>query len=158
MKLARSLALAAIVALGAATPLVAADSFNVATLAELSGAGATVGTNWKNGVDLAIEEINAKGGILGKKIVSTYADTQTNPGVARAALQKALDEEPIAILGPIYSGSVKVMIPLSAEAEVPQIVGGEAADLTRSARSISSAPPSARTCRCPSSPTICATR
>ncbi len=157
MKLARSLALAAAVALGTATPLLAADGFNVATLAELSGAGATVGTNWKNGVDLAIEEVNAKGGILGK-IVSTYADTQTNPGVARAALQKALDEEPIAILGPIYSGSVKVMIPLSAEAEVPQIVGGEAADLTTLGSKYFFRTSFGRTSRCPRSPTICATR
>jgi branched-chain amino acid transport system substrate-binding protein len=124
-----SLAFAAAISLAAITPSLAQDA-KIATLAELSGAGATVGTNWKNGVDLAIGEINAAGGILGKKIVSTYADTQTNPGVARAAMQKALDDEPLAILGPIYSGSVKVMIPLSAEAEIPQIMGGEAADLT----------------------------
>ena len=35
----------------------------LANVAELSGGGATVGTNWKNGIDLAIEEINAKGGV-----------------------------------------------------------------------------------------------
>jgi branched-chain amino acid transport system substrate-binding protein len=129
MKLAISLAAAAMLGLGAVGSALAQDA-KIATIAEFSGAGATVGTNWRNGVDLALEEVNAAGGILGKKITSTYADTQTNPGVARAAMQKALDDEPLAILGPIYSGSVKVMIPLSAEAEVPQIMGGEAADLT----------------------------
>ena len=35
---------------------------------ELSGAGAVSGTNFRDGMILAIEEINAKGGILGKKI------------------------------------------------------------------------------------------
>ena len=40
----------------------------LADVAELSGGGATVGTNWKNGIDLAVEEINAKGGVLGKKL------------------------------------------------------------------------------------------
>ena len=102
----------------------------LADVAELSGGGATVGTNWKNGIDLAIEEINAKGGILGHKLEVTHADSQSNPGVARAQVQKALDAEPYVLLGPGYSGSVKVTAPLAAEAGVPEIMGGEAAELT----------------------------
>jgi branched-chain amino acid transport system substrate-binding protein len=104
---------------------------NLADVAELSGSGATVGTNWKNGIDLAVEEINAKGGILGAKIVVTHADSQSNAGVAKAQVQKALDNEPYALLGPGYSGSVKVTEPLAAEAGVAEIMGGEAAELTR---------------------------
>mgnify|MGYP002776839981 CR=1 FL=1 len=84
----------------------------VANVAELSGGGATVGNNWKNGIDLAVEEINAKGGILGRKIEVSHADSQSNPGVARAQVQKALDAEPYVLLGPGYSGSVKVTAPL----------------------------------------------
>src|SRR6266851_3087007 len=87
----------------------------LANVAELSGGGATVGTNWKNGIDLAIEEINAKGGVLGRKLEVTHADSQSNPGVARAQVQKALDGEPYVLLGPGYSGSVKVTAPLAAE-------------------------------------------
>jgi branched-chain amino acid transport system substrate-binding protein len=104
----------------------------LADVAELSGGGATVGTNWKNGIDLAIEEINAKGGILGRKLEVTHADSQSNPGVARAQVQKALDGEPYVLLGPGYSGSVKVTAPLAAEAGITQIMGGEAAELTQS--------------------------
>ena len=103
----------------------------LADVAELSGGGATVGTNWKNGIDLAVEEINAKGGILGHKLEVTHADSQSNPGVARAQVQKALDSEPYALLGPGYSGSVKVTAPLAAEAGITQIMGGEAAELTQ---------------------------
>jgi len=103
----------------------------LADVAELSGGGATVGTNWKNGIDLAIEEINAKGGILGRKLEVTHADSQSNPGVARAQVQKALDNEPYVLLGPGYSGSVKVTAPLAAEAGITQIMGGEAAELTQ---------------------------
>jgi branched-chain amino acid transport system substrate-binding protein len=51
----------------------------LANVAELSGGGATVGTNWKNGIDLAIEEINSKGGVLGRKLEVTHADSQSNP-------------------------------------------------------------------------------
>jgi branched-chain amino acid transport system substrate-binding protein len=129
MKLAISFALAAAMGLGV-LPASAQDKLHIPNIIELSGAGATVGTNWKNGADLAIAEINEKGGILGKKIESTYVDTQSNPGVARAAIQKALDDKPVVVFGPIYSGSVKVTMQLTAEAEVPQIIGGEAAELT----------------------------
>lgn len=108
-----------------------AQTIKLADVAELSGGGATVGTNWKNGIDLAIEEINAKGGILGRKIEVTHADSQSNPGIARAQVQKALDAEPYVLLGPGYSGSVKVTSPLAAEAGIAQIMGGEAAELTQ---------------------------
>ena len=70
------------------------QAIKIADVAELSGGGATVGNNWKNGIDLAVEEVNAKGGILGRKLEVTHADSQSNPGVARAQVQKALDAEP----------------------------------------------------------------
>ncbi len=108
-----------------------AQDIQIADVAELSGGGATVGTNWKNGIDLAVEEVNAAGGILGHKIVVTHADSQSNPGVARAQVQKALDSNPYVLLGPGYSGSVKVTAPLAEEAGVTQIMGGEAAELTQ---------------------------
>ncbi len=38
----------------------------IPNIIELSGAGATVGNNWKNGSSLAVDEINAAGGILGR--------------------------------------------------------------------------------------------
>ena len=50
---------------------------------ELSGGGAWAGTNFKNGVELAVMEINAAGGIFGRKIQTTTSDTQRNPGVAK---------------------------------------------------------------------------
>jgi len=125
----RALVLAGMVATGAlaqsGTPIRLAD------VAELSGSGATVGTNWKNGIDLAVAEINARGGILGHPIEVTHADSQSNPGVARAQVQKALDGEPYALLGPGYSGSVKVTAALAAEAGITEIMGGEAAELTQ---------------------------
>jgi branched-chain amino acid transport system substrate-binding protein len=89
------------------------------------------GTNFRDGAVLAIDEINARGGILGRKIVAPQSDTQSNPGISRAQVQKALDTNPYVILGPIYSGSVKVNMILAQQAEVPQITGAEAADITQ---------------------------
>jgi branched-chain amino acid transport system substrate-binding protein len=122
--------LAAVAAIGLSGFAVQAQPIKLADVAELSGPGATVGTNWKNGIDLAVAEINAKGGILGRKVEVTHADSQSNPGIARAQVQKALDDKPYALLGPGYSGSVKVTAPMAQEAGIAQIMGGEAAELT----------------------------
>jgi branched-chain amino acid transport system substrate-binding protein len=102
----------------------------VPDVVELSGPGAVSGTNWRDGVALAIDEINASGGILGRKIETEHLDTQSNPGISRAQVQKVLDKDPYVVLGPIYSGSVKVNMALTQQAEIPQIVGAEAADIT----------------------------
>jgi len=127
----RILLAGAMLAATCAATVAQAQTIKLANVAELSGGGATVGTNWKNGIDLAIEEINGKGGVLGRKLEVSHADSQSNPGVARAQVQKALDGEPYVLLGPGYSGSVKVTAPLAAEAGITQIMGGEAAELTR---------------------------
>jgi branched-chain amino acid transport system substrate-binding protein len=109
----------------------AAQDVKFANIGELSGAGAVSSTNWRDGATLAIEEINAKGGILGRRIALTNYDDQTNPGLARAQMQKAIDEDPYVILGPIFSGMVKVSMMLAEQAQIPQFIGGEAADLTQ---------------------------
>ena len=71
--LAIAAAAAALLATGAAH---AQQTVKLAILQELSGAGATAGTNAKNGAEMAIKEINAAGGILGRKIEASVADTQ----------------------------------------------------------------------------------
>ena len=109
----------------------AQQAVNMPIVIELSGAGAVSGTNFRDGAVLAIEEINAKGGILKRRINAPQSDTQSNPGVSRAQVQKAIDGDPYVILGPVFSGSVKVNMLLCQQAEVPQIVGAEAADITQ---------------------------
>lgn len=119
--------------LGLAAPLAAQaqQTVFIPDIVELSGPGAVSGTNWRDGVVLAIDEINAKGGILGRKIETVHSDTQSNPGISRALIQKVLDQNPYVVLGPIYSGSVKVNMVLTQAASIPQIVGAEAADITQ---------------------------
>jgi branched-chain amino acid transport system substrate-binding protein len=98
---------------------------------ELSGAGAVSGTNWRDGVNLAVDEINAKGGILGKKLDVPHIDTQSDAGIARAQIQKVLDNDPYVVLGPVFSGSVLVTMELAKQAEIPEITGAEAAAVTQ---------------------------
>jgi branched-chain amino acid transport system substrate-binding protein len=126
----KKLAIASLLGL-AATLAFAQQTVNMPIVMELSGAGAVSGTNFRDGALLAIEEINAAGGILGRKISAPQSDTQSNPGISRAQVQKAIDSDPYVILGPVFSGSVKVNMILCQQAEVPQITGAEAADITQ---------------------------
>jgi branched-chain amino acid transport system substrate-binding protein len=109
----------------------AQSTIKIAVIQELSGAGATAGTNFKNGVDLAIKEINAAGGILGKKIEATVNDTQSNPGVAKGLATKAVDDGAFAVFGPTFSGSMLVSMAETRRAEVPNFTGAEAASITQ---------------------------
>jgi branched-chain amino acid transport system substrate-binding protein len=126
-KLIQALAVAGLI--GAAG--LAQAQIRIASIVELSGPGATSGTNFRNGVDLAAKEINAAGGILGQKLVVTVADTQSNPGVAKGLTQKAVDDDVFAIFGPVFSGSILVSMAESRRAEIPNFTGGEAAAITK---------------------------
>ena len=123
--------IAAALGMAASLPALAQDKVKLVDVVELSGAGATAGTNWKNGIDLAVADINAKGGILGKQIEIVHYDTQTNPGNTRAAVQRAIDEGTYAVLGPVFSGPIGASMQIAQRAEIAQLVGGEAAGLTK---------------------------
>jgi branched-chain amino acid transport system substrate-binding protein len=108
-----------------------AQNVKIYGLVELSGAGVTSGTNFNNGVKLAIKEINASGGILGKKIDYIPLDTQSNPGVAKGLALQAVDSGAYAVMGPVYSGSIMVSMSVTRQAEIPNFTGGEAAAITQ---------------------------
>ncbi len=111
--------------------LAQAQAIKLAGLYELSGAGATAGTNFKNGVEMAIKEINVAGGIMGHKIEHSASDTQSNPGVAKGLTAKAVDDGVFAIFGPVFSGSIMVSMNESRKAGIPNFIGGEAAAITK---------------------------
>jgi branched-chain amino acid transport system substrate-binding protein len=74
-----------LLSLASAPPLLAQPQpIKIAGLVELSGPGATSGTNFNDGVKLAAKEINAAGGILGRRGDFTSSDTQSQPQVAKA--------------------------------------------------------------------------
>jgi len=125
------IASALVVGLGIIQQAKAQNSVYMPAILELSGTGAVSVTNFRDGMILAVEEINAKGGFLGKKIEMPLLDTQSEAGIARSQVQKVLDNKPYVILGPVFSGSVLTSMVLAQQAEIPQLVGGEAATITQ---------------------------
>ena len=108
-----------------------AQSVKIVGLVELTGTGTTSGTNFDNGIKLAVKEINAAGGILGRKIDYVSYDTQSNPGVAKGLTDKAVDDEAYVVMGPVFSGSIMVSMASTRRAEIPNFTGGEAAAITQ---------------------------
>jgi branched-chain amino acid transport system substrate-binding protein len=102
----------------------------VVNLVELSGPAGIVGTNFKNGVELAFKEINAAGGILGQKIQVVTFDTETKPELAKALAQRAFALKPYAVMGPVFSGMTLAVMDETRRAEIPTFTGGEAANIT----------------------------
>ena len=72
----------------------------------LSGPFSATGTDMKNGVLIAIEELNAKGGVLGKPIEAIIADDETKPAVAIRKYKEMVDGEGIKVIGGTLSGAV----------------------------------------------------
>ena len=122
---------AALAVAASTTVLAQQGPVKIIGLMELSGTGATAGTNFDNGVKLAVKEINAAGGILGRKVDYQSWDTQTAPQTAKALAQKAVDEGAYVVMGPVFSGSIIVSMAETKRAEIPNFTGGEAANITQ---------------------------
>ena len=124
-----SLAACALI-LGAAVAQAQTPTVKIANLVELSGTGATAGTMFKSGIELAAKDINASGGILGRKVEYATMDTQTTPGVAKALAIKAIDDDVFAVFGPVFTGSVVVSAAETRRAEIPNFTAAAGASVT----------------------------
>ncbi|MBZ9633772.1 ABC transporter substrate-binding protein [Clostridium sp. FP1] len=96
---------------------------------ELSGPAATYGQGLVNGIELAFEEINNKGGVLGKKLESVKADNKSeNTEAANVAAKLATRDKVVAMLGPATSGNTKSAAPIAVQNKVPLISASATAD------------------------------
>jgi branched-chain amino acid transport system substrate-binding protein len=103
---------AASLALSAAAPA-AAEEIVVGLSMVKSGVLKTVGEATETAVDIAVAEINAKGGISGKPLKLIKFDTGSDPKQAATAIQKfAQDDKVLAIIGPFSSGEAAVTFPV----------------------------------------------
>lgn len=96
---------------------------------ELSGGVATYGQSSVEGIEMAIDEINAAGGINGKKLVAVKYDNKSEPAEATTLASKLMTQDKVvAVLGPATSGSFKAEIPVALKNKVPVASGSATAD------------------------------
>jgi len=99
----------------------------------LTGTNAKFGEIEKNSYEIALEEINAKGGIKGKKTVLEFEDSQAKPDVARSIAEKIIDvkKQPV-IFGEYSSSCSKAIAAVAEERKVPYlVVTGATDDITQ---------------------------
>lgn len=88
------------------------------------------GENWRLGAEMAVDEINADGGILGCQIELDQQDTQGDPDVSRQVVADQVADEPYVFLGTVFSSSTIVNMIEAQRAEIPMFVGAEAPAIT----------------------------
>ena len=89
---------AALAAMTGVTPAHAADTIKVGLIASLSGPSAKSGEAITRGLTVAIDEINAAGGLLGKQVELLRRDDENNPGKGLVAARELVQREKVAVL------------------------------------------------------------
>ncbi|MBT2447847.1 branched-chain amino acid ABC transporter substrate-binding protein [Streptomyces sp. ISL-43] len=88
----------------------------------MSGSSADIGPYMKNGAQLAVNEINAGGGVLGRKLELRVEDDACDPKTAVAAATKLITSKIALSVGGYCSGATLPTLPVFAKAKVPMII------------------------------------
>jgi branched-chain amino acid transport system substrate-binding protein len=105
------------------------NTFKIGVITSLTGSNAAFGQAHKNGYTIALEEINARGGLLGKKVELDYYDDQSRPDQAVQGVSKLVDQDHVSIvLGAYSSESTRAIVPVVTQKQVPLIIPTAVAD------------------------------
>ncbi len=105
-----------------ATPAGGGDTIKVGEFASLNGSEAAFGRSSHNGTMLGVEQVNAAGGVLGKKLELLYEDNQSKDGETATAVKKLISRDKVvAILGEVASIRSLEAAPICQQNKIPQI-------------------------------------
>ncbi|HUI66808.1 MAG TPA: ABC transporter substrate-binding protein [Nitrospirota bacterium] len=110
-------------------PLCAADALDLTIPLPLTGKQAKFGEIMKRSYEMAAEEINAKGGVKGKKLALSFEDSGAKPEIARAIVEKLIDvkKQPL-IVGEYTSSCAKAVAAVAEERKTPYLIVASADD------------------------------
>ena len=98
------------------------DTIKVGEFASLTGSEATFGQSSHKGTQLAVDEINAGGGVLGKKIELLTEDNQSQAGQSATVVRKLISSDGVvAMLGEVASSRSMEAAPICQESKIPMI-------------------------------------
>jgi branched-chain amino acid transport system substrate-binding protein len=113
----------AALAIGLISSAAAQSAIPVGLVQPLTGAFAAAGTDVVNGAKIAADEINAKGGVLGKKLELVIEDSKSNPTEAAAVAEKLIVRDKVPVLmGASASTATLAVMPKLMEYKVPMLV------------------------------------
>jgi branched-chain amino acid transport system substrate-binding protein len=100
-----------------------AETIKIGVNEPLTGAFAASGTYVVNGAKIAADEINAKGGILGKQIELVIEDNKSNPTEAAAVAEKLITRDKVSVMMGAWGSSLTLAVmPKLMEYETPMVV------------------------------------
>jgi len=121
MRLALTLATLLLIAVSAGAQ--APPPIRIGFASAMSGPAAITGEGVRWGATLAVEEINAKGGVMGRKLEAFFADNKAQPGEAVSAVRKLVDVDQVdVIIGQTHSGACLGAMPVVKELGVPMVI------------------------------------
>jgi urea transport system substrate-binding protein len=103
----------------ASTAADAGEPIRIGAVLPFSGGVELYGQQAKLGLDLAVKDINAAGGILGRPIEVIYADDKTRPASAATAMQSLIESGVLAVVGPITSQNFNAIAPVAESLKTP---------------------------------------
>jgi branched-chain amino acid transport system substrate-binding protein len=116
----RRLLLAAAAAIVFAVPALAQDTLKLGLVAAMSGQSAKSGEAIVRGLSIAIDEINAKGGVLGKKVELVVRDDESNPAKGVVAARELVQREKVAgLFGGLDTPVSMAIVPFANQSKVP---------------------------------------
>ena len=112
------------------SPALAAEPIVFGLVDEVTGPQAEAGVLTAQGAKLAIEEINAAGGIMGRQVELRIEDNQSANPTTVLAYTKLIEAGVVAVIGPLRSTQVQAASPTIAKSKVPAVIGGSDPSLT----------------------------
>ena len=110
---------------GLAATSAAQETIKIGEFASLTGKEAVFGQNAHKGTLLAIEEVNAAGGVLGRQLELITEDNQSKAGESATVVKKLISRDKVvAVLGEIVSGRTLEAAPIAQQAKIPLISPG----------------------------------
>lgn len=107
-----------------------ASLLTLAQIVELTGIAAADGDAWRSGVELAVQEINATDGLLGRLVQVVTYDARSEAVGGRTAMLRAVELDPLAVLGPTLTDPARGMLTVPRARGTPVILGASLAELT----------------------------
>ena len=99
-----------------------ADEIVIGEYGSLTGGQATFGISTRNGIDIAVDEINAAGGVLGKKVRVIVEDDQGKAEEANVVVTKLITKDKVvAVLGEVASSNSLAAAPVAQQNGIPMI-------------------------------------
>jgi branched-chain amino acid transport system substrate-binding protein len=111
-----------LLALLAAGPVAAQPPIKIGAIYSITGPASYFGEDQRNTLELLADQVNARGGVHGRKLEVVVYDDATDPTKAVTALRRLHEEDKVvAVIGGSISGNTLAMIPFTEKAHIPQL-------------------------------------